>query len=448
MIFLLVLISYTLLMTMASIDESIPVACTFQYFGEDAVDGHDPISVYLILSAAFTLAFLVWNYVVRILWSYRSDDGRPNLVEKVVFNIRTRHIRKNLKPTKREYDVILKEAVLEMRARNRRTELEKIREATGVRRQVLIFLRASRLYSESFLSTGPLLVFMASYGFTQLYVNRWTAAIPVTIDQSMNFGQITPLFLLVLPFLAAGEIYYEVKEQDHIDQVAPRSEEGSTDIDNSSKIAKALEAALEPISLPLSVGSDDRYLEPARQLYDQLLSEIKISYYSETKRICQMESSAATDEQYNAVLQAKCMLLSRFRTLQSLEVALTPTMLTSLLEFFTNSCAGLALGILLNSEDPNPGTTIAGIVILTCYAAYKVVGFVGHIYDNRLTPSTEEYSELLEEARAKVGEATAGVGGSELPRRISTSSYRTASSHPVTGFEHEKTVSRGVFPQE
>ena len=64
------------------------------------------------------------------------------------------------------------------------------------------------MYSESFLSLGPLIIFMVTYGFSQLYINRWHPDVPVVIDESMTFGQITPIFLLVLPIFAAAEIFY------------------------------------------------------------------------------------------------------------------------------------------------------------------------------------------------------------------------------------------------
>jgi hypothetical protein len=49
---------------------------------------------------------------------------------------------------------------------------------------------------------------MIAYGFTQLYGSRWHPNIEVYIDPSLSFGQITSMFLLVLPVLAAAEIYY------------------------------------------------------------------------------------------------------------------------------------------------------------------------------------------------------------------------------------------------
>ena len=208
MLFLLLLLSYTLIMSMASIDETIPLACTFRYFGNQGVRNSDNISIYLVVQAAVTLMFLLWNYVVRIVASFDRADGRPTMLERMIFNRKTRSFRRKHRSSTELRKIILKEAVLELRSRNRRNELERIEESRGLWQQVLILNRASRSYSDSFLAHGPLLMFMIAYGFTQLYGSRWHPNIDVYVDSSFSFGQITSLFLLVLPVLAAAEIYY------------------------------------------------------------------------------------------------------------------------------------------------------------------------------------------------------------------------------------------------
>jgi hypothetical protein len=63
------------------------------------------------------------------------------------------------------------------------------------------------VYHCSLLTAAPSLAFMLAYAFTQLVYVRWLD-VALEDEQSMGFGQITPLFLLVLPILAAAEIYY------------------------------------------------------------------------------------------------------------------------------------------------------------------------------------------------------------------------------------------------
>ena len=76
----------------------------------------------------------------------------------------------------------------------------------------------------SFISTTPDIMFMLSYGITQSIYSRWDARtisafnrasgdyrlrrVTVQLDESMGFGQVTPLLLLILPLLAAAEIFY------------------------------------------------------------------------------------------------------------------------------------------------------------------------------------------------------------------------------------------------
>jgi hypothetical protein len=49
---------------------------------------------------------------------------------------------------------------------------------------------------------------MIAFGLTQLYFYRWRYNKNVQIDTTMSIGQITPLFLLILPMLATAESYY------------------------------------------------------------------------------------------------------------------------------------------------------------------------------------------------------------------------------------------------
>jgi hypothetical protein len=80
-------------------------------------------------------------------------------------------------------------------------------------------------YQRAFLSIAPDIIFMLSYGISQLITARYTTrtaySIPypgaqqpsfsqkeVEMDRSLGFGQVTAIFLLVVPIFAAAEIYY------------------------------------------------------------------------------------------------------------------------------------------------------------------------------------------------------------------------------------------------
>jgi hypothetical protein len=208
MVALLLLLMYSLVMSMASVDDTIPIQCTFYFFGEKGLYQPVPLDIFDILSAALTLVLLTWQYLVRIQWSYKNIDDRATLFERAIFKLRTRRHRKALKPNKKELEYVIEEAITERIAYKRRRELEQIKSSRGLRRHWLIAYRASGTYSMSFLSLGPMLTFMIAFGFTQLYLNRWKSGTPLEIDKSMGIGQITPLFLLVLPVLVAAESYY------------------------------------------------------------------------------------------------------------------------------------------------------------------------------------------------------------------------------------------------
>ena len=74
-------------------------------------------------------------------------------------------------------------------------------------------------YSISFLSNLPVLLFCLSYGITQVSTTRWF--FPPKLAEKANtvsFGQIVPLLLMLIPVLAAAEVYYG--EQDsHIEKI-------------------------------------------------------------------------------------------------------------------------------------------------------------------------------------------------------------------------------------
>jgi hypothetical protein len=51
--------------------------------------------------------------------------------------------------------------------------------------------------------------FSFSYGISQVVAYRWlNEGVSIGIPSTIDFGQITPIFLLVLPILVAAEIYY------------------------------------------------------------------------------------------------------------------------------------------------------------------------------------------------------------------------------------------------
>lgn len=210
MIAVLILLMYSVVMSMASVDNTIPIQCTLYFFGQKGYRDAAPLDISTILSASLTLVLLTWQYLVRIHRSYRKTEYEPTFLESATFRLRTRHYRSSFNPSKIELKLMIEEAVRERISYRRRRGLEHIRNSKGLLRHWLIAYRASETYSESFLSLGPMLIFMIAFGFTQLYLGRWHSRTPLEIDTSMGVGQITPLVLLILPVLVAAESYYGI----------------------------------------------------------------------------------------------------------------------------------------------------------------------------------------------------------------------------------------------
>jgi len=64
-------------------------------------------------------------------------------------------------------------------------------------------------YSHSLLPLAFPMTFMLVYGFVQMLMFRLELgeSHAIEFDSSMGFGQIIPLIVLALPFLAAAELY-------------------------------------------------------------------------------------------------------------------------------------------------------------------------------------------------------------------------------------------------
>lgn len=66
---------------------------------------------------------------------------------------------------------------------------------------------SNNLYNRSMLRIFPLLSFMVTYGLMQMVLVRWLLP-SYQETHEMGFGQITPLFLLVLPMFLAADMLW------------------------------------------------------------------------------------------------------------------------------------------------------------------------------------------------------------------------------------------------
>lgn len=87
--------------------------------------------------------------------------------------------------------------------------LIRIMKASTKYRELASLISSSYRYENSFLSSMSGMAFSFSYAVSQVVAYRWIFGRGLNGNVSaIDFGQITPLFLLVLPVLAAAEIYY------------------------------------------------------------------------------------------------------------------------------------------------------------------------------------------------------------------------------------------------
>ncbi|KAF3040502.1 hypothetical protein E8E12_006928 [Didymella heteroderae] len=412
MIALLVLLMYSLIMSMASVDTTIPIQCTFQFFGERGLYVAVPLNIFDILSAALTLVLLTWQYVVRIQWSYKNEDGKATTLERTLFKLRTSRYRSTFNPSKKELEYIIEEAISERISFRRRRNLERIRDSRGLKRHWLIAYRASESYSRSFLSLGPMLTFMIAFGSTQLYLGRWHSGTPLEIDTSMGIGQITPLFLLVLPVLVAAESYYEVQDL--------------TELAQSNEIAKERAAATRhkghmrsPSSGTFTLRADFRRAydsielhslepldpSPGREDYETLLPSLKRFFYLETKVVNEktvaLQNKAPDRDSERSILSLKAYMISHYRLLAAQEYALKVTTLTSLFEYTACSLVSAALGILVYIEGSREWTTIASFILFALALVYKAFDYVAYVLEAWFQVSEADYRRLITEAKAE-----------------------------------------------
>jgi hypothetical protein len=113
-----------------------------------------------------------------------------------------------------EWNYVREEAAEELFARRRQRLLTNIMgkspDPTFTTKLVSAWIYAEHRYWHSMLPLVPPMTFMLVFGFAQVILFRWELGDfdAVEVDTSMGFGQIIPLILLALPFLAAAEIYY------------------------------------------------------------------------------------------------------------------------------------------------------------------------------------------------------------------------------------------------
>jgi hypothetical protein len=205
----------------------VPVTCIFEPNIRYVISGSVPHAITLVFAWSVTSLVLVLGYKDRILQSHGFDTsgsyGPCILTTKLrlLMNRLSKSTPKTLyTATLDDWKYILQEATLEEWAETQQRLLDRLDKSNSQStelslRQIFryaasLVLLSRHLYRRSLLRIFPLLSFMVTYGVMQMVNYRWTFH-DVKIVNEMGFGQIMPLFLLVLPVFAAAEIYYGVK---------------------------------------------------------------------------------------------------------------------------------------------------------------------------------------------------------------------------------------------
>lgn len=186
MLAVLVLLIYTFIVSLLTRPHPmLPVQCLFE----------EPLHFTAMYAsaggaAAFTLGWISLTYLFRIQDLYVRQKSPFYFIKWLIWR------RRPVGSSFRHY-------FAERRARSRFQAACKLAYASHLHRVVYA-------YSDSFLASVSGIAFSFSYGVTRVVVTRWKLS-PASLPseaQTMGFGQIMPVLLLCLPFLAAGESYY------------------------------------------------------------------------------------------------------------------------------------------------------------------------------------------------------------------------------------------------
>jgi hypothetical protein len=207
MLSLLILLSYCLFLEMYAqtvLDLPVPIQCSFtQKANSPAYLYQSAIYIMSIVSTALTFYVLWGGYILRIGKLYDSTLAEKAIISYAQLLLPKSFMLKN--GIRRDHS----EVVAELRSSKRLDSLKRIMKATKKSKWQAKLLSSSYQYNTSFLSSMSGVAFSFSYGISQVVAYRWlNEGVSIGIPSTIDFGQITPIFLLVLPILVAAEIYY------------------------------------------------------------------------------------------------------------------------------------------------------------------------------------------------------------------------------------------------
>ncbi|KAL8793710.1 MAG: hypothetical protein Q9195_003651 [Heterodermia aff. obscurata] len=239
MVFLLVLLLVAQLPEWTSRDNSVPICCFFL----DVEIEPDFSNVVTLLT---TIGFLIDIYVKRIARLY-SHDLDWNVTDSLIEIFVKLLVRKDKYRQPSHRAIAKKLSGLSptsisaaVRAERERVRYERFKLAIEnshrrSRSYTLAVIFIAGEYSYSFTSQITIMIFDLAYGFAYTITNRSDSpGGGIKGNQNeMGFGQLVPLFLLLLPALAVGEIYFETQTETDSTATAMPSE-GSLPMQSAS----------------------------------------------------------------------------------------------------------------------------------------------------------------------------------------------------------------------
>ena len=194
-------------------DGSLPIQCVFDSFA--------PNGIYFLnaINLALVTIFLCVSYANRIhrLYTFDPDWSVQDWLVEVLARpfIRKNDVR-NLErivvitPTLSKAEQGATYRKLQQRRRWWKYCKDWVMNRSSISRRMVEIWYLNQEMQRSFLSEILTLLFSVSYGISQMVTNRNQVPLAgLSGDQdAISFGQLVPLFLIALPVLAAGEIYY------------------------------------------------------------------------------------------------------------------------------------------------------------------------------------------------------------------------------------------------
>ena len=248
MLIVLALLTIAQVVTTAStLDNCVPFCCAFIYGSSDDLDD---VSLISIIAIVFFLGTTYTDRIVRLYVPYPEWSLQDWLVNNVVvtfhkrsplssvteiaiacsklpqveqgkirrkLNMRQQYLGQGLvdmvtrSPSKSKAEQgILWQNMNERRRYNTHYVSLKSKKPGRKRRLHFIVMMMMIEIGHSFLSDILTLLFGIVYGITQVFVNRSDEPVAgiVGSQNSVSFGQLVPLLLMLLPLFAAGEVYF------------------------------------------------------------------------------------------------------------------------------------------------------------------------------------------------------------------------------------------------